>query len=69
GVAYEFQKFTAKIINNPVGKVLAYPGLMLQKITTSQPDKDQLKIALISLRYSLDSNFEGETEVNPDDFE
>ena len=60
GVAYEFQRFTAKIIDTKIGKILAYPGLMLQKLTTKEPDDEQLKIALVSLNYALDENFEGE---------
>ena len=58
--SYEFQRFTAKIINTKIGKILAYPGLMLQKLTTKEPDDEQLKIALVSLNYALDENFEGE---------
>ncbi|MDO7976814.1 DUF1385 domain-containing protein [Oceanotoga teriensis] len=69
GVAYEFQRLTAKIIDNPIGKILAYPGLMLQKITTNEPDDEQLKIALISLKFALDESFDGETEVELNHFE
>ncbi len=64
GLAYEFQRFTAKIINNPFGKVLAFPGLMMQKITTREPDAEQLKIGLISLKYALDEEFDGEIEID-----
>ncbi|MGM0640243.1 MAG: DUF1385 domain-containing protein [Thermotogota bacterium] len=64
GLAYEFQRFTAKIINNPIGRVLAFPGLMMQKITTREPDTEQLKIGLISLKYALDENFDGEVEID-----
>ncbi|AEX86089.1 metal-dependent enzyme [Marinitoga sp. 1135] len=63
GVAYEFQRFTAKIIDTSLGKILASPGLMLQKITTSEPDEEQLKVALISLEYALKEDFDGEEVV------
>jgi uncharacterized protein YqhQ len=60
GLAYEFQRFTAKIIDTKIGKILAYPGLLLQKITTKEPEKEQLEIGLISLEYALKENFDGE---------
>ncbi|MBM7559389.1 DUF1385 domain-containing protein [Marinitoga litoralis] len=63
GVAYEFQRFTAKIIDTWIGKILAWPGLALQKITTSEPDEEQLEVAIISLKYALDPEFDGEVEV------
>ncbi|BBE30025.1 membrane protein [Tepiditoga spiralis] len=66
-LAYEFQRFTANIITTPLGKILAYPGLMLQKITTSEPDEQQLKIGLISLKYALKEDFDGEIEVDIND--
>jgi uncharacterized protein YqhQ len=64
GLAYEFQRFTAKIINTKIGRALAFPGLMMQKITTKEPDEEQLKIGLISLKYALDENFDGEVQIN-----
>ncbi|KAF2955527.1 DUF1385 domain-containing protein [Marinitoga sp. 38H-ov] len=64
GVAYEFQRFTAKIIDTWVGKILAWPGLSLQKITTSEPDEEQLEVAIISLKYALNEEFDGEEIVN-----
>lgn len=64
GLAYEFQRVTAKIINTKIGKVLAYPGMMLQKITTKEPDSEQLKIGLISLQYALKEDFEGEVVLD-----
>lgn len=64
GLAYEFQRFTAKVIDTKIGKILAFPGLMMQKITTSEPDDEQLKIGLISLKYALDENFDGEVQID-----
>jgi uncharacterized protein YqhQ len=64
GVAYEFQRLTAKIIDNPLGRILSYPGMSLQKITTVEPDEEQLKIGLLSLKYALKEDFEGEVTVS-----
>jgi uncharacterized protein YqhQ len=53
GVAYEFIKACAFRMENPVFKVLMWPGLMLQKLTTREPTDDQLEVALASLRQVL----------------
>jgi uncharacterized protein YqhQ len=53
GLAYEFQRFTAKYLDNPFVKVLAMPGLWLQKLTTKEPDDFQLEVGLVSLKAAL----------------
>lgn len=54
GVSYEILKFSGKHFNNPLMKILILPGLLVQKITTQEPDDSQLEVALISIRASLD---------------
>jgi uncharacterized protein YqhQ len=54
GISYEILKFSGKYCNNPIIKVLIYPGLLVQKITTQEPDDSQLEVALISIRAALD---------------
>jgi len=52
GISYEVLKF----IGNHDSKVLdifAKPGLMLQKLTTQEPDEEQLEVALASLKAVL----------------
>jgi len=34
-------------------RVLIAPGLWLQRITTREPDDDQLEVALVALRCAL----------------
>lgn len=53
GLAYEFIKASASRLDNPVFHSLIWPGLMLQKLTTRNPDDDQLEVALASLRQVL----------------
>ena len=53
GAAYEFQRFTAKYMENKFVKFIAIPGLWLQKLTTAEPDDDQLEVALVALKSSL----------------
>jgi uncharacterized protein YqhQ len=52
-LSYEFQRFTAKHLTNPIVKVLAYPGLLLQRLTTAEPSDDQLQVAIVSLKCAL----------------
>jgi uncharacterized protein YqhQ len=53
GLAYEIIRFSARHLANPVCKVLIRPGLWLQRITTKEPDDQQLEIALIALKEAL----------------
>lgn len=63
GVSYELLKWAGRS-DNVVVKVLSYPGLMLQKLTTAVPDDSQLEVAIAALEAVLDKNStEDETEV------
>ena len=52
GIAYEIIKFLGKY-NNILSKIVAYPGMMMQKITTKEPDDEQLEVALAALKAAL----------------
>lgn len=49
GISYEVIKFLGRS-DSTFSKVLAYPGLMMQKLTTRQPDESQLEVALAALK-------------------
>ncbi|KJR43577.1 metal-dependent enzyme [Candidatus Magnetoovum chiemensis] len=49
GLSYEILKLSAKASNNPIVKLLIQPGLMLQYITTKEPDEKQLEVAMKAL--------------------
>jgi len=53
GITFEIQRFTAKYCLTGPLKVLLYPGFLVQKITTIEPDDDQLEIALASMRATI----------------
>lgn len=53
GISYELIKFLGKNPNSSFGKVLSFPGRMLQKLTTKEPDDTQLEIALASIKAVL----------------
>jgi hypothetical protein len=42
-------KFGAGHINNPVVRILLAPGLILQAITTREPDDSQIEAAISAL--------------------
>ena len=49
GISYEIIKFLGKY-NNILSKIVAYPGMMLQHITTNEPEDDQLEVAIKALK-------------------
>ncbi|KEI12959.1 membrane protein [Clostridium novyi B str. ATCC 27606] len=51
GITYEIIKWMGNN-KNFCTKILAYPGLMLQKLTTREPDLKQLEVAIVSLKVA-----------------
>ena len=58
GIAYEILKFSARHLESPWFRWLIVPGLLLQKLTTREPDDSQLEVALAALKGVLDSGQE-----------
>ena len=55
GVSYEIIKFAGRH-DNFLTKILSFPGLMLQKITTKEPDDSQLEVAIASMQAVIPEN-------------
>jgi uncharacterized protein YqhQ len=53
-ISYEIMKFGAAHINNKVVRVLLAPGLMLQSMTTREPDDSQLEAAISALKEVIE---------------
>jgi len=53
GLSYEFLKFSAKYENNSIMKILIFPGLLMQKITTKKPTKKQIEVAISAVKKIL----------------
>lgn len=51
GVTYELIKWLGNH-ENSLSSIIAYPGLMLQKITTLEPDLEQIEVAICSLKVA-----------------
>ncbi|MBR5229418.1 MAG: DUF1385 domain-containing protein [Firmicutes bacterium] len=71
GLSYELLKWAGRS-DSAVVKLLSLPGLYVQKLTTVEPDLDQLEIAIAAVKAVLDKDedtpyFEGicDTEGNP----
>ena len=55
GISYEFIKLFGRF-DNRFTSALSFPGLMLQKLTTAEPDEDQLEVAIASLSAVIPEN-------------
>lgn len=53
GTSYELLKISGKRREHAVTRCLIAPGLWLQKITTREPDDEQLEVALVALKSAL----------------
>lgn len=55
GVGYEFIKFAGKH-DNFIVKILSYPGLLMQRITTVEPTDDIIEVAIESMKAVITDN-------------
>ena len=53
GISYEILKLAAKYKKSVTLNLLTYPGLMLQKLTTREPTKKQIEVAIKALKAVL----------------
>jgi uncharacterized protein YqhQ len=54
GIAYEWIKFSGKHTNNFFAKILIAPGLLVQSLTTREPDDQQIEVAIKALKAVVD---------------
>ncbi len=54
GLSYEALRFSGRHYDRWWVRILAQPGLWLQRLTTSKPDDDMLEVALTALKSVLD---------------
>ena len=62
GIAYEYIRFSAKHLDNPIIKWLTKPNLALQHLTTREPDRTMLEVAIASFNQVI-AYEKGETTV------
>ena len=62
GIAYEFLRFTAAHQDKGIIRLTTKPNLALQRLTTKEPDKEMLAVAICAFEQVL--TFETEQAVN-----
>jgi uncharacterized protein YqhQ len=53
GIAYEVQRLAARHPTNPFVRAVIAPGMLLQRLTTSEPGDGELEVALTALRKAV----------------
>lgn len=56
GLGFEFLMYAGKH-NGPVVRFLSAPGLWMQRLTTREPDEEQLEVAIVALKCALYDEF------------
>lgn len=63
GISYELQRWTSYHLSNICARFISSPGMWLQKITTKEPDEDQLEVAIVALNVALGKEVTNAIEV------
>ena len=66
-ITFELQRVFARYCTTGPLRALLWPGFLVQKITTIEPDDDQLEVALASLRATLFRQEAGQSYDQNDD--
>lgn len=53
GIAYEFIRFSAQHMDNPAIRAIVMPNLMMQRLTTREPDLRMLEVSICALERVL----------------
>jgi uncharacterized protein YqhQ len=64
GLAFEFIMWSARHQDSALVRVLVWPGLQMQKLTTREPSDDMVEVAMASLGKVLSMEKEAEIEPN-----
>lgn len=63
GISYELIRLSDRGYKNRFWRIFIVPGLWLQKLTTKEPDLDQLEVAIVALKASLDQDLAAHPDV------
>lgn len=66
GLAYELLRWSGTHSSDRLARILAAPGIWLQKLTTSVPDETQIEVAISSLVTALDDEILAEVVARGD---
>ncbi len=59
-ISYEIIRFSGAHQGSVLTRLLSYPGLLLQRLTTRNPDDKQIEVAISAMRSALRSDKDGE---------
>jgi uncharacterized protein YqhQ len=63
-LAYEYIRFSARHLDNPIIHAITVPNLAMQKLTTREPDDTMVQVAIEALKKVLDA--EQNRPLNPE---
>jgi uncharacterized protein YqhQ len=63
GAAYEYLRFTAQHITNPLVRLLVIPNLALQRLTTREPDLQMLEVSIAAFEAMRKEESTGEWKM------
>ncbi|WP_078379763.1 DUF1385 domain-containing protein [Sutcliffiella halmapala] len=63
GISFEVLQLTNKVREVPILRVLGYPGLWLQLLTTKEPTDDQVEVAIHSFNKLLELEQDSEKKI------
>ncbi len=52
-VGYELLRLGGRYRSNPIVRVVMYPGILVQMITTKQPTDDMIEVAIVSMEQAI----------------
>lgn len=64
GISYEIQRYSSNHLDRCWVKLVAFPGLSLQRITTKEPDLDQLEVAIVAIKAALGEKVDNAREIS-----
>jgi uncharacterized protein YqhQ len=56
GLSYELIRLQARHVHNKLVRLVLVPSLALQRLTTRQPQKEQIEVALSALKQVLEAD-------------
>ena len=52
-ISYEIIRFSGARAANPLVRIIFYPSLALQALTTRKPDDDQIEVAIRAMNHAI----------------
>jgi len=63
-IGYEFIRFGGAHMHNPIVHAILVPGLLLQSMTTREPDDSQIEIAIVALKRVIEADSSKQLSFN-----